>query len=79
MTDDCESDAENVVENKRMLSLKDMLKGLMNQTYSNPDNPYIEFDPDKVWSPYVGTLIRAGIAKRHPNDANMFKLVEFHL
>ena len=26
MTDDCEDDVENVVENKRMLSLKDMLK-----------------------------------------------------
>jgi centromere protein K len=51
----------------------------MNQAYSNPDDPYLEFDPDKVWSPYVGTLIRAGIAKRHPNNANRLKLVDFHL
>lgn len=51
----------------------------MNQTYSNPNNPYLKFDPGKVWNPYVETLIRAGIAKRHPNDANMLKLVEFHL
>ena len=51
----------------------------MNRIYSNPNSPYLEFDPDKVWSPYVETLIRAGIAKRHPNDANKLKLVEFHL
>ncbi|CAG8693521.1 10379_t:CDS:2 [Funneliformis mosseae] len=70
-------DLEN--ENERMLSLRDMLEDLMNQTYSNPNNPYLKFDPGKVWNPYVETLIRAGIAKRHPNDANMLKLVEFHL
>ncbi|GBB95449.1 hypothetical protein RclHR1_02540003 [Rhizophagus clarus] len=75
--DDDEDDAEN--ENKGFLSLKGMLEDLMNQTYINPNNPYITFDPERVWQPYVETLIRAGIVKRHPNDANMLKLVEFHL
>lgn len=51
----------------------------MNQTYNNPNNPYITFDPERIWPPYVETLIRSGIAKRNPNDANMLKLVEFHL
>jgi centromere protein K len=51
----------------------------MNRTYTNPSNPYITFDPERVWPPYVETLIRAGIAKRHSNDANMLKLIEFHL
>ncbi|CAI2183175.1 17069_t:CDS:2 [Funneliformis geosporum] len=74
---DNSDDLEN--ENEIMLSLKDMIEDLMNQTYSNPNNPYLKFDPDRVWNPYVETLIRAGIAKRHPNDANMLKLVEFHL
>ncbi|RIA90769.1 centromere protein Cenp-K [Glomus cerebriforme] len=84
---DSKNDTENEIENetddktgdKSMLSLKDMLEDLMNRTYYNPNNPYITFDPDKIWPPYVETLIRAGIAKRHPNDANRFKLVEFHL
>ncbi|PKY14809.1 hypothetical protein RhiirB3_400759 [Rhizophagus irregularis] len=71
--------AENETRNKRFLTLKDMLENLMNQTYNNPNNPYITFDPERIWPPYVETLIRSGIAKRNPNDANMLKLVEFHL
>ncbi|CAG8439889.1 6857_t:CDS:10 [Diversispora eburnea] len=61
---------------QRTSSLKTILEDLMNRAFS--DAPYIRVDIDRVWKPYVGTLIRAGIAQRHPNDANLIKLVEFH-
>ncbi|RHZ72569.1 hypothetical protein Glove_242g76 [Diversispora epigaea] len=76
---------EHNFENKKMVdddneqrtsSLKTILEDLMNRAFS--DSPYIRIDIDRVWKPYVGTLIRAGIAQRHPNDANLIKLVEFH-
>lgn len=51
-------------------------KDLMNRAFT--DAPYIRIDTDRIWKPYIGTLIRAGIAQRHPNDANLIKLVEFH-
>ncbi|CAG8802572.1 28181_t:CDS:2, partial [Racocetra persica] len=52
---------------------------LMNQSFIHPSDPYLYIDTNKVWTPYVETLIRAGIARRHPLNTNKIALIEFHL
>lgn len=49
----------------------------MNLLVVQPDDPYMKLEPGTYWSPYIETLIKAGIAKRHPEEPKMLRLVDF--
>ncbi|CAG8574702.1 1007_t:CDS:2 [Cetraspora pellucida] len=76
---DMEDDEDDDYEGEVNSSLKVLLEDLMNQSFINPSDPYLYIDTNKVWPPYVETLVRAGIARRHPLNTNKIALVEFHL
>jgi len=52
-------------------------KEFMNKSFSDPEL-YIQFDAEHVWLPHIELLIRAGIAKQHPEDAYKIRLINFH-
>ncbi|KAI7868275.1 hypothetical protein BDF14DRAFT_1911571 [Spinellus fusiger] len=60
--------------------LRFILEDLMNKgnVHSNQD-PYLQVNPEDCWSPYIETLIKAGIATYHPQDVNRIRLVDFRL
>lgn len=37
----------------------------------------MELEPGTYWTPYIETLIKAGIAKRHPEEPRKLRLVDF--
>lgn len=51
----------------------------MNLAVIHPSNPYIQLEQGTYWPPYVETLIKAGIAVRHPDDALRIRLVDYRL
>jgi centromere protein K len=57
--------------------LKIILEQLLNRAYQHPENPYLPLVPGTYWSPYVQTLVGAGIARYHPNDINRLRLENF--
>ena len=50
---------------------------LMNISYVRPHDPYIRIK-ESHWPPYIELLLRCGIAKRHPQDCNLIRLVAFN-
>jgi hypothetical protein len=54
------------------------IQQLMNQAYVSPDAPYIKLEQGTYWSPYIQTLIKGGIIKYHPEDANLVCLKDFN-
>ncbi|CAG8801345.1 10542_t:CDS:2 [Gigaspora margarita] len=76
---DMEEDYDDDYEDNINSSLKVLLEDLMNQSFNNPSEPYLYIDTNKVWPPYVETLICAGIARKHPLNTNKIALVEYHL
>ncbi|CAG8483377.1 16669_t:CDS:2 [Rhizophagus irregularis] len=83
--DESESQSEIGAIRQELRSIKSNYNMLMDELndFIDTNFPPPNFEKDEVderiWPPYVETLIRSGIAKRNPNDANMLKLVEFHL
>ncbi|KAG0187082.1 hypothetical protein DFQ28_006902 [Apophysomyces sp. BC1034] len=66
-------------ENEVEYELKYLLEDLMNLAVINPTNPYVQLESGMYWPPYVETLIKAGIAVRHPEDALRIRLVDYRL
>ncbi|CDS08017.1 hypothetical protein LRAMOSA01966 [Lichtheimia ramosa] len=64
-------------EKEEMCELKFIVEDLMNLLVVQPDNPYMELEPGTYWTPYIETLIKAGIAKRHPEEPRKLRLVDF--
>ncbi|KAI8374115.1 centromere protein Cenp-K [Radiomyces spectabilis] len=65
--------------NANFCELKFILEDLMNQVVMNPSNPYITLEPGTYWPPYIETLVKAGIALRHPEDSSKIRLADFRL
>ncbi|CAH1253691.1 CENPK [Branchiostoma lanceolatum] len=59
-------------------TLNKMIETLINKSLDSPHDPYIPIEP-RYWPPYVETLLRCGIAQRHPEDSMRFKLAPFNL
>lgn len=57
--------------------MKLMLEQLLNKAYDHPDDPYLPLIPGTYWTPYVETLVTAGIARYHPQDKNRLRLENF--
>ncbi|KAG2210623.1 hypothetical protein INT46_005299 [Mucor plumbeus] len=68
---------DNAGELGEECELKGLLEDLMNQSVDSPDNPYIELIPGTFWSPYVQTLVKAGIVEYHPTDSTLVRLHDF--
>ncbi|KAI7880941.1 hypothetical protein K492DRAFT_207215 [Lichtheimia hyalospora FSU 10163] len=64
-------------EREEMCELKFIVEDLMNLLVVQPDNPYMRLEPGTFWTPYIDTLVKAGVAKRHPEDHHMLRLVDF--
>ncbi|KAF9926248.1 hypothetical protein FBU30_004143 [Linnemannia zychae] len=58
--------------------LKLILEDIMNLSVSRPADPYLELIPGEYHPPHVEQLINAGIAVRHPRDAQRLRLVDFY-
>ncbi|KAG0057688.1 hypothetical protein BGZ83_005627 [Gryganskiella cystojenkinii] len=65
-------DSEDVFE------LKHILEDIMNNAVSKPADPYVVLVPGEYYPPHVERLINAGIAVRHPRDAQKLRLIDFH-
>lgn len=63
--------------NVRYISLQKLTEDLMNISYVRPHDPYIRIK-ESHWPPYIELLLRCGIAKRHPQDCNLIRLVAFN-
>lgn len=63
--------------NVRYISLQKLTEDLMNIFYVRPHDPYIRIK-ESHWPPYIELLLRCGIAKRHPQDCNLIRLVAFN-
>ncbi|KAI9005491.1 centromere protein Cenp-K [Phycomyces nitens] len=73
-------DGEEGNEDPAQCELKYIIEDLMNKG-SNPANldPFIELQPGEYWTPYIETLVKAGIAMYHPQDASKICLADFRL
>ncbi|ORX50440.1 hypothetical protein DM01DRAFT_1308140 [Hesseltinella vesiculosa] len=67
------------MEHDDVCELKFILEDLMNRSVIDPSNPYIHLQPGTYWTPYIETLIKAGIAQRHPLEPDRLALVDFRL
>ncbi|KAG0244579.1 hypothetical protein BGW41_007342 [Actinomortierella wolfii] len=63
--------------NPRERTLKMILEDLMNLSVQNTVDPYLTLQPGEYYPPDVERLIVAGIAVRHPRDAQKLRLVDF--
>ncbi|KAI8073137.1 centromere-associated protein K-domain-containing protein [Gongronella butleri] len=66
-------------EEDSFCELKYILEDLMNRAVMNPNNPYVQLEPGTFWTPYIETLIKAGVAERNPKDPLSLALVDFRL
>ncbi|KAI8980259.1 hypothetical protein BDB01DRAFT_725354 [Pilobolus umbonatus] len=57
--------------------IKTILEELMNQAFLNPDNPYIMLTPGTYWTPYIETLVKAGLVSYSPDDSTQICLEDF--
>ncbi|KAF9973842.1 hypothetical protein BGZ73_002872 [Actinomortierella ambigua] len=64
--------------NPRERTLKIILEDLMNLSVQNTVDPYLSLRPGEYYPPDVERLIVAGIAVRHPRDAQKLRLVDFY-
>lgn len=60
-----------------MCELKFILEDLMNLAVINPSDPYLRLEKGTYWTPYIETIVKAGIAVRHPEDSFRIRLVDF--
>ncbi|KAF9999219.1 hypothetical protein BGZ79_007164 [Entomortierella chlamydospora] len=58
--------------------LKHVLEDIMNLSVSQPADPYVVLVPGEYYPPHIEQLINAGIAVRHPNDAQKLRLIDFY-
>ncbi|KAI1315093.1 hypothetical protein EDD11_001335 [Mortierella claussenii] len=58
--------------------LKHVLEDIMNLSVSQPADPYVVLVPGEYYPPHIEQLINAGIAVRHPRDAQKLRLVDFY-
>ncbi|KAI9261531.1 centromere protein Cenp-K [Phascolomyces articulosus] len=56
-----------------------ILEDLMNLTVLKPHDPYLKLEKGTYWSPYIETIIKAGVAVRDPKDSYKIRLVDFHV
>ncbi|GJJ69953.1 centromere protein K [Entomortierella parvispora] len=61
-----------------VFELKHILEDIMNSSVSRPADPYIVLVPGEYYPPHVEQLINAGIAVRHPRDAQKLRLIDFY-
>ncbi|KAI8137353.1 centromere-associated protein K-domain-containing protein [Fennellomyces sp. T-0311] len=62
-----------------MCQMSYILEDLMNLTVIKPHDPYLVLVKGQYWSPYIETIIKAGIAVRHPDDVHKIRLVDFRV
>eukprot|EP00002_Diphylleia_rotans_P005667 TRINITY_DN14843_c0_g1_i1.p1 TRINITY_DN14843_c0_g1~~TRINITY_DN14843_c0_g1_i1.p1 ORF type:complete len:281 (+),score=66.94 TRINITY_DN14843_c0_g1_i1:47-889(+) len=70
---------ENPSHNRLIYDIKPLLQELMNRALMEPHDPYVKLDPLKHWTPYVDSLIAAGVAEPHKQKSGYIKLAEFHV
>ncbi|KAG0031794.1 hypothetical protein BGZ81_000564 [Podila clonocystis] len=58
--------------------LKNILEDIMNLSVSSPGDPYLVLERGNYYPPHIEQLINAGIAVRHPRDAQRLRLVDFY-
>ncbi|KFH72337.1 hypothetical protein MVEG_02628 [Podila verticillata NRRL 6337] len=58
--------------------LKNILEDIMNLSVSSPGDPYLVLERGSYYPPHIEQLINAGIAVRHPRDAQRLRLVDFY-
>ncbi|KAF9116154.1 hypothetical protein BGX27_004494 [Mortierella sp. AM989] len=58
--------------------LKHVLEDIMNLSVSQPADPYVVLVPGEYYPPHIEQLINAGIAVRHPRDAQKLRLIDFY-
>ncbi|KAF9119407.1 hypothetical protein BGW39_000323 [Mortierella sp. 14UC] len=61
-----------------VFDLKQVLEDIMNLSVSRPADPYLVLVHGEYYPPHVEQLINAGIAVRHPRDAQRLRLVDFY-
>ncbi|KAG0195951.1 hypothetical protein BGX28_000332 [Mortierella sp. GBA30] len=61
-----------------VFELKHVLEDIMNLSVSRPSDPYVVLVPGEYYPPHIEQLINAGIAVRHPRDAQRLRLVDFY-
>ncbi|XP_054253527.1 centromere protein K [Indicator indicator] len=61
-----------------LISLQEILENLISKLLTTPHEPYVTIN-DSFWPPYIEMLLRYGIARRHPEDANRMRLEAFHM
>ncbi|KAL0087827.1 hypothetical protein J3Q64DRAFT_1697610 [Phycomyces blakesleeanus] len=73
-------DGEEGNEDAAQCELKYIIEDLMNKGSNTADlDPFIELQPGEYWTPYIETLVKAGIAVYHPQDARKICLADFLL
>ncbi|KAG9324616.1 hypothetical protein KVV02_007186 [Mortierella alpina] len=65
-------------DNPATFELKHVLEDIMNLSVSRPSDPYVVLVPGEYYPPHIEQLINAGIAVRHPRDAQRLRLVDFY-
>ncbi|KAF9321498.1 hypothetical protein BG003_001620 [Podila horticola] len=71
------TDLAKAVE-KAVFQLKNILEDIMNLSVSSPGDPYLVLEPGSYYPPHIEQLINAGVAVRHPRDAQRLRLVDFY-
>ncbi|KAF9408465.1 hypothetical protein BGZ94_002302 [Podila epigama] len=61
-----------------VFQLKSVLEDIMNLSVTSPADPYITLERGTYYPPHIEQLINAGIAVRHPRDAQRIRLVDFY-
>ncbi|KAI9493421.1 centromere protein Cenp-K [Zychaea mexicana] len=56
-----------------------LLEDLMNLAVLKPHDPYLTLIEGTYWSPYIETIIKAGIAVRDPENSSRIRLVDFRV
>ncbi|KAF8982863.1 hypothetical protein BGZ46_000425 [Entomortierella lignicola] len=65
-------------DNPATFELKHVLEDIMNLSVSQPADPYVVLVPGEYYPPHIEQLINAGIAVRHPSDAQKLRLIDFY-
>ncbi|KAF9336961.1 hypothetical protein BG006_006776 [Podila minutissima] len=70
--------AKAVEKGTTVFQLKTILEDIMNLSVSSPGDPYLVLERGSYYPPHIEQLINAGIAVRHPRDAQRLRLVDFY-